>query len=40
VVGYAASLAAKYKTTPRGVYQDHLSELTSILKGETLAPQP
>jgi hypothetical protein len=40
VVGFAASLAAKYKTSPRGVYQDHLPELLNILKGETLAPQP
>jgi hypothetical protein len=40
VVGFAASLAAKYKTTPRGVYTDHLPELVGILKGETLAPQP
>jgi hypothetical protein len=40
VVGFAASLANKYNTTPRGVYQDHLPELVSILKGETLAPQP
>jgi hypothetical protein len=40
VVGFAASLAAKYKTSPRGVYQDHLPELVGILKGETLAPQP
>ena len=40
VVGFAASVAKKYKTTPRGVYQDHLPELVGILKGETLAPQP
>jgi len=40
VVGFAASLAAKYKTTPRGVYQHHLPELVAIMKGETLAPQP
>ena len=40
VVGFAASIATKYKTTPRGVYEKHLPELVSILKGETLAPQP
>lgn len=40
VVGFAASLAAKYKTSPRGVYQDHLPELVHILKGETLEVQP
>ncbi len=40
VVGFAASLANKYKTTPRGVYEKHLPELVGILKGETLAPQP
>lgn len=40
VVGFAASVAKKYKTSPRGVYQDHLPELVGILKGETLAPQP
>jgi len=40
VVGFAASIANKYKTTPRGVYEKHLPELVSILKGETLAPQP
>jgi hypothetical protein len=40
VVGFAAALANKYKTTPRGVYEKHLPELVGILKGETLAPQP
>jgi len=40
VVGFAAYLTAKYKTTPRGVYQDHLPELMAILKGETVSPQP
>jgi len=40
VVGFAAALATKYKTTPRGVYEHHLPELVGILKGETLAPQP
>lgn len=37
VVGYAVSLAKKYKTDPRGVYEKHLPELVGILKGETLA---
>ncbi|GLU55939.1 pyridine nucleotide-disulfide oxidoreductase [Dyadobacter frigoris] len=40
VVGFAAYLTTKYKTTPRGVYQDHLPELMSILKGETIEAQP
>ncbi len=40
VVGFASYIANKYKTSPRGVYKDHLPELTGILKGETLAPQP
>lgn len=40
VVGFAAALAAKYKTSPRGVYEHHLPELVGVLKGETLAPQP
>jgi hypothetical protein len=40
VVGFAAYLTTKYKTTPRGVYQDHLTELMGILKGETVAAQP
>lgn len=40
VVGFAAYLTTKYKTTPRGVYQEHLPELMAILKGETTAPQP
>jgi len=34
VVGFAASVAKKYKTSPRGVYQQHLPELMNILKGE------
>ncbi|WP_138483705.1 FAD-dependent oxidoreductase [Dyadobacter bucti] len=40
VVGFASYLTKKHKTSPRGVYQDHLDELVTILKGETLAPQP
>jgi len=31
VVGMAASLASKYKTTPRGVYQNHLDELKALM---------
>ena len=31
VVGMAASVAVNNKTTPRGVYQDHLDELKSIM---------
>lgn len=34
VVGFAAAVAKKYKTTPRGVYAQHLPELMNILKGE------
>ncbi|MGQ1910334.1 FAD-dependent oxidoreductase [Marinifilum sp. RC60d5] len=34
VVGYAASLAIKHQTNPRGVYEKHLEELKSILRGE------
>ncbi len=32
VVGMAASLCKKYDTTPRGVYQKHLSELKNMMK--------
>lgn len=32
VVGMAASLCKKYQATPRGVYQKHLPELTSMMK--------
>jgi|SRR5690554_4146622 len=32
VVGMAASIAAKYSTNPRGVYQNHLEELKKIMK--------
>ncbi|WP_346318474.1 FAD-dependent oxidoreductase [Chitinophaga sp. YIM B06452] len=35
VVGFAAAVAKKYNTTPRGVYQDHLAELMAIVKDET-----
>ena len=30
--GYAASLAARYGTTPRGVYQNHLTELVALVR--------
>ncbi|MEH6305491.1 FAD-dependent oxidoreductase [Olivibacter sp. CPCC 100613] len=32
VVGMAASVANKYQTTPRGVYEKHLSELMGMIK--------
>lgn len=32
VVGMAASVASKYSTTPRGVYQEHLDELKALMK--------
>jgi len=32
VVGMAASLCTKHKTTPRGVYKDHLDELKKLMK--------
>jgi hypothetical protein len=32
VVGMAASIAAKYSTNPRGVYQNHLEELKKMMK--------
>lgn len=35
VVGFAAYLSKKYRTTPRGVYRQHLPELMSILGDET-----
>jgi len=34
LVGYAASLAISHQTSPRGVYENHLEELRSILKNE------
>lgn len=34
VVGFASYLTKKYKTTPRGVYQNHLPELMAIIKDE------
>lgn len=34
VVGYAASVAKKHQTTPRGVYQNQLDELMQIIKGD------
>jgi len=30
-VGYAASLCKKYKTYPRGVYQNHIDELKDLI---------
>ena len=32
VVGMAASVAAKHNTNPRGVYQDHLEDLKTLMK--------
>lgn len=32
VVGMAASLCHRHSTTPRGVYQDHLGELSAMMK--------
>jgi hypothetical protein len=32
-VGYAASLAVKYKTGPRGIYEKHLAELKKLIEG-------
>ena len=44
VVGMAAAIARKHKTSPRGVYQDHLSELKEAMtRGvgkSALAPPP
>ncbi len=34
VVGMAASLCKKYRTTPRGVYEDHLQQLKGMMIGE------
>lgn len=31
VVGMAASVASKHSTTPRGVYQNHLEELKTLM---------
>ncbi|MBS3771575.1 MAG: FAD-dependent oxidoreductase [Bacteroidales bacterium] len=33
-VGYAASLCKKYETDPRGVYEEHIDELTDIIKNQ------
>jgi hypothetical protein len=30
-VGYAAFLCKKYRTDPRGVYKNHISELQSLI---------
>jgi len=40
VVGMAASLAKKYETTPRGVYQNYLPELKELMKQGVGAPPP
>lgn len=42
VVGFASYVAKKYNTTPRSVYQDHLSEFMAIIKDEpaTTASKP
>ncbi|GAB4048496.1 FAD-dependent oxidoreductase [Spirosoma litoris] len=37
VVGFAAYMAKKYSTTPRGVYQEHLPEFMAIIKDEPTA---
>ncbi|MDR1485648.1 MAG: FAD-dependent oxidoreductase, partial [Planctomycetaceae bacterium] len=40
IVGMAASLCKKHNTTPRGVYQIHLTELKSLMdKGVTPSPE-
>jgi hypothetical protein len=33
LVGFAAGLAVKHETSPRGVYENHLNELTGTLSG-------
>ena len=33
-VGYAASLCNKHKTTPRGIYQEHLEDLLKLVDGQ------
>jgi hypothetical protein len=40
VVGFAAYVAKKYNTSPRGVYQEHLPEFMSIIKDEPMAAKP
>ena len=35
VVGMAASLCTKHKTTPRGIYNEHLAELKALMKEGT-----
>ena len=32
VVGMAASLCTKHKTSPRGIYNEHLPELKALMK--------
>ena len=38
VVGLAASLCKKYDTTPRGIYQDYLGELKTLMKEGAAKP--
>ncbi|MFT4033372.1 MAG: FAD-dependent oxidoreductase [Siphonobacter sp.] len=40
VVGYAAAIAKKYNTSPRGVYKDHLDEFMAVIKDETPPNRP
>ncbi|GAB3918611.1 FAD-dependent oxidoreductase [Larkinella terrae] len=40
VVGFAAYVAKKYNTSPRGVYQEHLPEFMAIIKDEPTAAKP
>jgi hypothetical protein len=35
VVGMAASLCTKHKTTPRGIYNEYLPELKALMKEGT-----
>lgn len=38
--GYAASLCVKHRTTPRGVYQNHVSELLQLIESTTPKSSP
>lgn len=40
VVGFAAYVAKKYNTSPRGVYQEHLPEFMAIIKDEPAPAKP
>jgi hypothetical protein len=33
-VGYAASLCKKYSTDPRGIYENHIEELISLIDND------